>query len=65
MEERTSRMIDQRRYDGRGYEMPRDGWTCFHCGETFTTWGAARDHFGATPGDKAACLINWAMSAVL
>jgi hypothetical protein len=51
-------MSEEKRYDGRGYEMPRDGWTCFHCGETFMTWGSARDHFGRTPGDKAACLIK-------
>lgn len=51
-------MIDGKRYDVRGYQMPSDGWTCFHCGETFTTWVGARDHFGATPGDRAACLIK-------
>lgn len=28
------------------YEMPPHRWTCFHCGETFRTPGAARDHFG-------------------
>lgn len=33
-------------------------WECFHCGEVFTTPGAAADHFGAqdaTPG----CLIEY------
>lgn len=40
------------------YPQPDHGWTCFHCGETFTTFGAARDHFGATPGDTAGCLIR-------
>lgn len=38
--------------------MPAHGWTCFHCGETFTTEGAARDHFGARPEDTAACRIK-------
>ena len=38
--------------------MPPDGWVCFHCGERFTTVGAARDHFGARPSDMAACKIK-------
>ena len=38
--------------------MPRDGWVCFHCGERFTTYGAAEDHFGKTPEAKVGCLIN-------
>lgn len=33
-------------------------WTCFHCGETFTTYGAARDHFGAGLEAEAGCLID-------
>lgn len=40
------------------YPMPPNGWTCFHCGETFTTPGAARDHFGATPNAEPGCLID-------
>ena len=32
-------MTDEQRLDQRDYPMPKDGWTCFHCGETFTTWG--------------------------
>lgn len=40
-------------------EQPNlNSWTCFHCGETFTVWGAARDHFGATPDAMAGCLIR-------
>ena len=31
------------------YPMPEHGWTCFHCGDTFMTPGAARDHFDQTP----------------
>lgn len=40
------------------YEKPEHGWTCFHCGETFTTYGAARDHFGFEPSDDVACRIK-------
>jgi hypothetical protein len=38
--------------------MPRHGWTCFFCGDTFATPGAARDHFGADPLADAACRIK-------
>lgn len=37
---------------------PALGWTCFHCGETFTTPGAARDHFGCDQSDDPACRIK-------
>lgn len=40
------------------YETPKHGWTCYHCGETFTTWGSAEDHFGKTPAAKPGCLIK-------
>jgi hypothetical protein len=40
------------------YTKPAHGWTCFHCGETFTTFGSARDHFGATPNAEPGCLIK-------
>ena len=33
-------------------------WTCFHCGETFTTQGSARDHFGFDPSCDPACRIK-------
>lgn len=33
-------------------------WTCFHCGETFTTYGGARDHFGAVEGADPGCLVD-------
>ncbi len=45
-------------YAGLRASMPKGGWTCFHCGETFTSPGGAEDHFGATPGYKPACLIK-------
>ena len=37
---------------------PPNGWTCYHCGETFTTWGSAEDHFGKTPASKPGCLLK-------
>lgn len=41
------------------YAIPEHGWTCFHCGETFTTVGAARDHFGFDPYEcEPACRIK-------
>ncbi len=38
------------------YEKPAHGWTCFHCGDTFTTVGSARAHFGATPQAEPGCM---------
>lgn len=35
------------------YTPPEHGWTCFHCGETFKTPGAARLHFGELPATAA------------
>jgi hypothetical protein len=40
------------------YLMPAHGWTCFHCGETFTTPSSARDHFGCEPCADPACRIK-------
>lgn len=40
------------------YLAPRHGWTCFHCGDTFTTPGAARQHFGFDPTYDPACRIK-------
>lgn len=37
---------------------PCPNWTCFHCGETFTTPGSARDHFGFDPSCDPACRIK-------
>lgn len=42
--------------EGDTYVMPAHGWTCFHCGETFTTPGSARQHFGATPDRQPGCI---------
>ena len=36
----------------------KHGWTCFFCGETFTTPGGARDHFGGEPIADPACQIK-------
>lgn len=47
------------RWDGEGeHYAPWHGWTCFHCGETLTTEGAARDHFGFEPSADPACRIK-------
>ena len=43
---------------GDTYPWPADRWLCFHCGERFTTFGGAEDHFGARPTDTAACKIK-------
>lgn len=40
------------------YQKPAHGWTCFHCGETFTTPGSAQDHFGATPTAQPGCVMK-------
>jgi hypothetical protein len=41
---------------------PHDGpslpWRCFHCGDIFTRWSAARNHFGATIDAPTACTID-------
>lgn len=44
--------------DADTYEPPAHGWTCFHCGDTFTKLGSARDHFGATPAGVPGCIIK-------
>ena len=45
------------------YEKPAHGWTCFHCGETFTTVGGARNHFGADPSKEPGCIIKVSLGA--
>lgn len=45
------------------YQMPPNGWTCFHCGETFTTVGAARIHFGADQSAQPGCMEKVAVGA--
>jgi hypothetical protein len=39
-------------------ERPPHGWTCFHCGETFTNAGSARDHFGGDPDSVPGCVLK-------
>ncbi|MBB5546597.1 hypothetical protein A8H39_01905 [Paraburkholderia fungorum] len=48
---------------GDTYQMPAHGWTCFHCGETFTTVGSARDHFGSTPTAEPGCMVRVSLGA--
>jgi len=45
------------------YAKPANGWTCFHCGETFTTEGSARDHFGPHPYSEPGCVIKVSLGA--
>lgn len=45
--------------DSDHYAMPALGWTCFFCGDTFTTPGGASDHFGGDMGETAACRIKF------
>ncbi len=45
------------------YPMPAHGWTCFHCGETFTTPGSARLHFGVTPDKNPGCVLKVGVGA--
>lgn len=40
------------------YMPPEHGWTCFHCGDTFTCEKTARTHFGATPDAVPGCLLR-------
>ena len=40
------------------YPMPEHGWTCFHCGATFTNVNLARDHFGRYPVATPACQLS-------
>ena len=44
-------------------ERPAHGWTCFHCGENFTTVGGAQDHFGADPSKQPGCLLKVSLGA--
>nr|WP_023842727.1 hypothetical protein [Burkholderia sp. M701]BAO19186.1 hypothetical protein [Burkholderia sp. M701] len=45
------------------YLAPAHGWTCFHCGETFTTVGSARTHFGAMPTAEPGCMVRVSLGA--
>jgi len=41
------------------FETPvTNGWTCFHCGETFTDREKARLHFGNDEASATACQID-------
>lgn len=39
-------------------DSPLCGWTCFHCGDTFSKFASARDHFGSTPAGVPGCIIK-------
>jgi hypothetical protein len=51
-------MTEHEKFEADTYEKPAHGWTCFHCGETFTTPGSARDHFGAKPDAVPGCIAR-------
>lgn len=55
----SRKCADDSRNSHETYPMPEHGWTCYYCGETFTTVGVARDHFGATPAQEPGCLIDY------
>lgn len=38
------------------YSAPKHGWTCYHCGETFTEQATAAEHFGLEPGADPTCV---------
>lgn len=40
------------------YTPPPHGWTCFHCGDTFTDERSARTHFGPTPQSEPGCILK-------
>lgn len=40
------------------YLMPKGGWVCYHCGQTFKKPGTASDHFGPRPESTPACLFQ-------
>lgn len=48
--------------DHTGYRdpqgVPEHGWTCFHCGESFTTRDAAKEYFGSTQNAEPGCVIK-------
>jgi hypothetical protein len=55
----TPATLEEASRPGRAtYPAPPHGWTCFHCGENFTTVGAAGDHFGATPDATPGCMLR-------
>lgn len=50
--------IPPKMVDDDHYAAPEHGWTCFHCGETFTHHIPARRHFGADIAAEPACRIK-------
>ena len=39
-------------------QKPEHGWSCFHCGDIFTTYGEAYMHFGLRPTSPPACRLD-------
>ena len=40
------------------YVRPPNGWTCFHCGNTFKDYAAAKVHFGDRPSMPVGCSVD-------
>jgi len=51
-------VMDVEQIAGDTFPFPKHGITCFHCGETFTTPGGAKNHFGFEPSADPACRIK-------
>lgn len=51
--------------EGDTYVPPKNGWTCFHCGDWFArdNYEGAREHFGPTPDWTPECVERNTMSA--
>lgn len=39
-------------------DAPKNGWTCFHCGETFRCPSAAAEHFGINEFVLPGCIAK-------
>lgn len=40
------------------YKVPKEGWTCFHCGENFKDFKKAQEHFGLKKDMTCACVLK-------
>lgn len=49
---------ESRKIEQEYYTIPKHGWTCYFCGETFTKPGAAADHFGPDLDSGPGCLVK-------
>ena len=40
------------------YTVPKEGWTCFHCGENFKDFKKAQEHFGLKRDMTSICIVK-------